>query len=64
LPEGIFDGLFVFSGAIPGSEPSPSIGPITGTQTDSPNISRIALRQGSAANAPSLDIDGFRVFVF
>lgn len=54
--------LFVFSGAIPGSEPSPSIGPITGTQTDSPNISRIALRQGSAANAPSLDIDGFRVF--
>ncbi len=54
--------LFVLSGSIPGSEPTPVAGPITGTQVDSPNISRIVLRQGTAANAPVLDIDGFRVF--
>lgn len=54
--------LFVLSGAVPGSEPTPSAGPITGAQVDSPNISRIVLRQGSASNAPTLDIDGFRVF--
>ena len=54
--------LFVLSGAIPGTEPAPAAGPITGTQVDSPNISRIALRQGSASNAASLDIDGFRIF--
>jgi hypothetical protein len=54
--------LFILSGAIPGSEPSPTVGPITGTATDAVNISRIVIRQGSAANAPSLDIDGYRVF--
>ena len=54
--------LFVISGSIPGSEPAPAAGPITGTQTDSPNISRIVLRQGTASNAPVLNIDGFRVF--
>jgi hypothetical protein len=54
--------LFILSGAIPGTEPSPTVGPITGTSTDAVNISRIVIRQGSAANAPSLDIDGYRVF--
>jgi Secretion system C-terminal sorting domain len=54
--------LFVLTGAIPGTEPAPAAGPITGTQVDSPNISRIVLRQGTAANAPTLNVDGFRVF--
>lgn len=54
--------LFVFSGALPGSEPAPTAGPITGASTDSPNISRIVLRQGTAANAPVLNIDAFKVF--
>lgn len=53
--------LFVFSGAIPGSEPTATVGPITGTQVDSPDIGRIALRQGSASTAPTLLADGFRV---
>lgn len=54
--------LFIFSGAIPGTEPTPTIGPITGAQTDSPDIARVALRQGSASNAAVLNIDGFRMF--
>lgn len=54
--------LFVLSGAIPGSEPAPDAGPITGAQTDPVDISRIVLRQGDETDAPSLDIDGFRVY--
>jgi hypothetical protein len=55
--------LFMLSGAIPGSEPAPTVGPITAAATnDASNISRFALRQGSASNAPTLDIDGFTVF--
>jgi len=54
--------IFVLSGAIPGVEPSPTIGPITAAATDAVNISRMVLRQGSAANASTLDIDGFTVF--
>jgi hypothetical protein len=54
--------LFVLSGAIPGSEPAPNAGPITGAQTDPANIGRIVLRQGDETDAPSLDIDGFRVY--
>jgi hypothetical protein len=55
--------LFVFSGAIPATEPSPTVGPVTGPITDAPNISRIALRQGTAASAPTLWVDGIRVFL-
>ena len=52
---------YVFSAGVPGSEPgSPTIGPVTGPATDAPNISRIAIRQGSATIAPTLNIDGFR----
>lgn len=52
--------LFVFSGAIPPTEPSPTIGPVTGPITDAPNISRITLRQGTIGNAPTLWVDGMR----
>jgi hypothetical protein len=53
--------LFVFSGAIPGSEPAPTVGPVTQAINDN-TLSRIALRQGTASNAPTLNIDGMRVF--
>ncbi len=54
--------LFVYSGAIPGSEPAPLVGPVTQAIGDASNIRRVALRQGSAANAPVVLIDGIRVF--
>ena len=53
--------LFVFSGAIPPTEPAPTIGPVTQAINDN-TLSRIALRQGTASNAPTLNIDGMRVF--
>ncbi len=55
--------LFVFtSPSLPTTEPStPYVGPVTGTIADVANIGRIALRQGTAANAPYLVIDGFKV---
>lgn len=53
--------LFVFSGAIPGSEPAPTIGPITQAIGDAANIRRVAIRQGSASSMPVLNIDGIRV---
>jgi hypothetical protein len=54
--------LFAFSSGVPSTEPStPYAGPVTGTITDAPNISRVALRQGSATTAATLNIDGFRV---
>ncbi len=53
--------VFIFSSGLPGTEPStPAIGPVTGTATESA-LGRIALRQGTAANAPSLTIDGLRI---
>lgn len=56
--------LYVFTSPnLPSTEPStPYVGPITSTQTDVTSLGRIALRQGSAASAPSLDIDGIQVF--
>jgi len=55
--------LFVFTGAIPATEPAPTVGPVTGPIADAPNISRIALRQGTLGNAPTLWVDGMRVFL-
>lgn len=54
--------LFVFTDPnVPLTEPpTPYAGPVTTTQTDVTNLSRIALRQGSATIAPSLDIDGIQ----
>ena len=54
--------LFVFSSAPPTTEPTtPYAGPVTGTIADAPNIARIAVRQGSTASSPTLNIDGFMV---
>jgi len=52
--------LFVYdpSSPPPAFEPAPTIGPVTSTASDAINISRVILRQGSAANAPTLIIDG------
>ena len=53
--------VYIFSSGLPASEPgSPTIGPVTGTANEGA-LGRIALRQGSAANAPSLTIDGLRI---
>jgi hypothetical protein len=55
--------LYIFTSGVPNTEPSvPTLGPATGTVNDAPNISRIALRQGSTSTSPTLNIDGFRVF--
>ncbi|MCB0728479.1 MAG: T9SS type A sorting domain-containing protein [Ignavibacteriae bacterium] len=53
--------VYIFSSGIPSTEPSTAtIGPVTGTASDN-IIGRIALRQGSASNAPTAQVDGFRV---
>ena len=55
--------MYIFASGVPGTEPgSPTVGPVTGASTDAPNISRIAIRQGSNTLAPTLNIDGIRVF--
>ncbi len=54
--------MYIFASGVPGSEPAPTVGPVTGTSTDMPNVSRIGIRQGAANIAPTLNIDGFRVF--
>jgi hypothetical protein len=54
--------IYIFNSSIPGTEPgSPTIGPVTGPAGDLNNYGRVAIRQGSAAIAPTLEIDGFRV---
>lgn len=54
--------LFVFSDpTLPSSEPTPTVGPISGTQTDVLELGLVALRQGTASTAPTLIIDGIRV---
>jgi hypothetical protein len=54
--------LYVFPTTIPGTEPaSPTVGPVTGLTSDMTNLGRIALRQGTASNAPYLKVDGFKI---
>lgn len=49
--------LFVFDSAPPNFEPSPTIGPVTGTTTDVADIGRFALRQGLATTSATLLLD-------
>jgi hypothetical protein len=54
--------IFVVNGAIPGTEPGTSpVGPTVSNNADQPNLGRVAIRQGSAANAPGLKLSGIRV---
>lgn len=54
--------MFVFSSGVPSTEPpTPTIGPIAPASTDPANVGAVALRQGSAANAPRVIIDGIRI---
>ncbi|MEO8211154.1 MAG: hypothetical protein ABI840_11400, partial [bacterium] len=48
--------LYVFSGAIPSSPPTPYVGPVTGTATDLADIARFPLRQ--AAGTLNIIVDG------
>lgn len=50
--------LFVFSGAVPSTEPTPYVGPISGTGADITDIGRVALRQGSTGSSPDIIVDG------
>ncbi len=53
--------LFVFTSGIPNSEPTPTIGPITGTANDPSDLGRFALRQGTTSSSPELKMDGISV---
>ncbi|HMQ70467.1 MAG TPA: hypothetical protein PKA90_15825 [Ignavibacteria bacterium] len=56
--------LFVFSGALPLTEPSPTVGPVSTTQSDvSPDLGKFALRQGASGSSltPGATVDGIRV---
>jgi hypothetical protein len=56
--------LYIFtSPTLPSTEPStPYVGPFTSSTTDATSLGRCFLRQGTATSAPSLDIDGIKVF--
>lgn len=52
--------VYIFDSGIPSTEPvTPTIGPVTGTATEYA-LGRIALRQGTAANAPTEKVDGIK----
>ena len=54
--------LYVFAGAMPTVEPPvATVGPVTSTAGDSPNLGRVAIRQGSSTLAPTSVVDGIRV---
>jgi len=53
--------LYAFSGAIPATEPgTPYVGPVSGTALDLTDLGRFALRQGSSASSPDIQVDGIR----
>lgn len=52
--------VFNFTSALPTAESIPAVYTVGGNSTDAATIGRLALRQGSAANAPRLQIDGIR----
>jgi len=54
--------MFVFSSGVPATEPTtPTVGPNTPAGADFPHIGSAILRQGTAANAPRVIIDGIRI---
>ncbi|MEO8210304.1 MAG: T9SS type A sorting domain-containing protein [bacterium] len=53
--------LFILASGVPGIEPLPSIGPITGTASDPADLGRFALRQGTTGSSPALKVDGISV---
>ncbi|MBK7254196.1 MAG: hypothetical protein IPI04_09840 [Ignavibacteria bacterium] len=54
--------LYVFNSSFPATEPgTATVGPITYLSQDASAIGRVALRQGTFANAPALGVDGIRV---
>ncbi len=54
--------LYVFTGTVPVTEPPvPTLGPVASTATDATNLGRVAVRQGTSASSPTLQIDGIRV---
>ncbi len=54
--------VYIFNSGVPASEPTtPTIGPVGGPATDPADLSRFAVRQGSASVAPTLWIDGIRI---
>ncbi|MFZ1322430.1 MAG: hypothetical protein WAT71_12820 [Ignavibacteria bacterium] len=53
--------LFVSQGPLPPIPLPPYAGPVTGIVQDLPDISKFAIRQGNATNAPVIDMDGIKV---
>ena len=52
--------VFIFATGVPPVEPvTATIGPVSGTANDN-TLGRVALRQGTAANAPVVRVDGIR----
>ncbi len=52
--------VFNFTSSFPSAEPTPTVFTSGGTTADVTTLSRLALRQGTATNAPRLTIDGIR----
>ncbi|OYU97078.1 MAG: hypothetical protein CFE21_01965 [Bacteroidetes bacterium B1(2017)] len=53
--------VYMLSSGIPATEPTtPTVATIGGTNTDATTLGRVLLRQGTAANAPTLTLDAIR----